>query len=218
MERVGGQTRIDMEYCLRYKVMKRVFDILFSLVLMGIFLPFILILSLALLFSLGRPIFFVQKRTGIHNSRFPILKFRTMKISDSQSSNRHSYNWQDGVPDDFQFKSMSDRMVTPVGHILRKYSLDELPQLVNVLLGHMSIVGPRPEIPEITNLYSSKQAKRLLIKPGLTGLAQINGRANLSHGEKMAFDLAYVENRGMLIDLKIVGVTIISVISSKGAY
>jgi lipopolysaccharide/colanic/teichoic acid biosynthesis glycosyltransferase len=96
--------------------------------------------------------------------------------------------------------------------------LDELPQFVNVLLGHMSIVGPRPEIPEITDLYNSKQAKRLIVKPGLTGLAQINGRANLSHGKKMEFDLVYVKKRSMLLDLKIVGITIMSVLSSRGAY
>ena len=90
----------------------------------------------------------------------------------------------DGIPDDYYFKTEQDTRITKVGAILRKLSIDEIPQLLNVLKGDMSIVGPRPEVPTITNAYNSLQARRLEVKPGLTGLAQINGRSNISHGQK----------------------------------
>ncbi len=217
MEKVTQRAPVDVSFYSRYRFGKRLFDIGFSFFLLVFFLPFIVLLSITLLVTSGRPIYFVQKRTGIDNSQFLILKFRTMMRSEADAK-RHLYEWKEGVPDEFQFKTVSDDLVTPIGSVLRKYSLDELPQLINVLFGQMSMVGPRPEIPEITELYSNRQKKRLSVKPGMTGLAQINGRADLSHGEKMEFDLAYVETRNMRVDVKIVAATIFSVIRSKGAY
>ena len=146
-----------------------------------------------------------------------MLKFRTMTVT-TQNDKRHLYNWKEGVPESFQFKNERDSSVTPIGKILRKYSLDELPQLFNVLAGHMSLVGPRPEMPSITDLYNSKQLQRLLVKPGITGYAQINGRSEISHGKKIEYDLYYVNNCSLLFDMKIIAATVICVIRAKGAY
>ena len=140
-----------------------------------------------------------------------------MKVATNES-NRHIYDWKEGVPADFIFKTASDSEVTSIGKILRKCSLDELPQLWNVLVGQMSLVGPRPEIPEITAFYNSQQAKRLLVKPGLTGYAQVNGRSEISHGKKIEYDLYYVENCSLLLDYKIFCATISYVIRGKGAF
>jgi len=131
---------------------------------------------------------------------------------------RHTYKWKEGVPDNFQFKTEFDSTVTPIGKVLRKYSLDELPQLLNVLGGHMSLVGPRPEISSITDLYNNHQIQRLLVKPGITGYAQINGRSEITHGKKVEYDLYYVRNCSLLLDIKIIVATIIYVIRAKGAY
>jgi len=135
-----------------------------------------------------------------------------------QNDNRHKYEWKEGVPDSFLFKTAGDATITSIGKILRKCSLDELPQLLNVLMGDMSIVGPRPEIPAITDLYNGHQAKRLLIKPGITGYAQINGRSEISHGKKIEYDLYYIKNCSLLLDIKIIAATIVFVIRGKGAY
>lgn len=122
------------------------------------------------------------------------------------------------MPDDFQFKGGTDSAVTPIGKILRKYSLDELPQLFNVLHGTMSLVGPRPEIPQITEFYDESQAKRLLVKPGLTGYAQVNGRSEINHGQKIKLDRYYVENCSLWLDIRIIFATILYVLKGKGAF
>ena len=129
---------------------KRLIDIVGSLLILLCCLPLFILLPIIIILFSGRPVFFLQTRTGAYYSRFTILKFRTMKMATNES-NRHIYDWKEGVPDEFLFKTANDSEVTSIGKILRKYSLDELPQLLNVLVGHMSLVGPRPEIPEITS-------------------------------------------------------------------
>jgi len=124
----------------------------------------------------------------------------------------------DGIPDDYYFKTEQDTRITKVGAILRKLSIDEIPQLLNVLKGDMSIVGPRPEVPTITNAYNSLQARRLEVKPGLTGLAQINGRSNISHGQKISYDIEYVDHYSFWLDVQILLKTIYVVATRTGAY
>jgi len=124
----------------------------------------------------------------------------------------------DGIPDDYYFKTEQDTRITKVGAILRKLSIDEIPQLLNVLKGDMSIVGPRPEVPTITNAYNSLQARRLEVKPGLTGLAQINGRSNISHGQKISYDIEYVDHYSFWLDVQILLKTIYVVVARTGAY
>ena len=196
---------------------KRIFDIIASALLIIWCIPIFLIVPLLITISSGRPVFFTQKRTGRNKQEFTIIKFRTMRQT-SNGSNIHNYDWKDGVPDEFVFKSGFDSKVTPIGKVLRKYSLDEIPQLFNVLFGSMSMVGPRPEIPEITSYYNLKQEKRLLVKPGMTGYAQINGRSEINHGQKIEYDLYYIQNRSILLDIKILFATVKLVVKGKGAF
>lgn len=207
----------NSKYYLYHRFGKRIADIIGSSSLLLVFMPFILLFAILLFIFSGRPIFFVQTRAGLDNVPFAIWKFRTME-SYTLESNGHKYNWQGGVPKDFSFAKPSHLNVTRVGEIYRKYSIDELPQLWNVLKGDMSLVGPRPEIIEITNHYSKEQKKRLQVKPGITGYAQVNGRSTITHGEKIAHDLYYVENYSFLLDLKILIQTVALVIIGKGAY
>lgn len=196
---------------------KRSVDIIGSVSLIIILVPIILLFSIILLLFSGRPILFKQIRSGMNNTPFKIWKFRTMQM-ESEESSSHQYEWQNEVPEDFSFAKPEHLIVTTLGKIYRKYSIDEIPQLWNVLKGDMSFVGPRPEMVEITNHYSKEQKKRLIIKPGITGYAQVHGRSNITHGEKIARDLYYVQNCSFLLDLKIVIRTILIVITGKGAY
>lgn len=200
-----------------YLFWKRLTDIIVSLVLIICCVPLFLVLIILILTSTGRPVFFVQTRIGMSNRKFTILKFRTMKES-VRLEKRHMYYWKDGVPENFRFKTGNDSSVTGMGRFLRKTSLDELPQLFNVLIGNMSLVGPRPELPEIASQYNRHQLQRLLVKPGITGYAQINGRSEIDHGKKIEYDLFYVENQSLRLDLKIIIETIFVTIKTKGAY
>jgi len=200
-----------------YHLWKRLIDIVLSLCILLCCLPLFLLLSALIFIFSGGPVLFSQTRTGTNNKKFRMYKFRTMTVS-RHNEKRHTYNWKEGVPDNFQFKTECDSTVTSIGKVLRKYSLDELPQLLNVLRGNMSLVGPRPEISSITDLYNNQQIQRLLVKPGITGYAQINGRSEITHGKKVEYDLYYVRNCSLLLDIKIIVATIIYVIRAKGAY
>jgi len=162
--------------------------------------PVTAIISLLILFDMGRPIFFKQKRVGLNNNLFRIIKFRTMRNIEPSNSN---------IP--------SAERITKLGRFMRKYSLDELPQLFNILIGELSFVGPRPLLPEYLELYSEDQKRRHNVKPGLTGWAQVNGRSSISWSEKFSFDLYYVDNRGAFLDMKILMKTIIVVLTGTDA-
>src|SRR5699024_10060044 len=127
--------------------------------------------------------------------------------------------WKDGVPDNFIFKAESEHNpnITKVGNFIRRYSLDEIPQFFNVLKGDMSIIGPRPEIINISRFYNSYQKKRLEINPGITGLAQVNGRSEINHGKKIKYDIDYVEHFSLWLDLRILLKTIAQVIGGRGS-
>lgn len=195
---------------------KRIFDIIVALVLLLILLPFMFVVLLVLLLTTGRPVFFTQTRTGIHQQYFMIWKLRTMEMRTVSLD--IPIMSTDGIPDDFYFKTATDARVTKIGAVLRKLSIDEIPQLINVLKGEMSIVGPRPEVPTITNAYNATQAGRLDVKPGLTGLAQVNGRSDISHGKKIKYDLQYVEEYSLWLDIRIVVKTLYVVLARTGAY
>lgn len=199
-----------------YIFFKRLLDISVSLTLLILLMPLLMLFSIIVLLFSGRPIFFKQIRTGLNNVSFTIWKYRTMEQVKG-GKNLHVYNWSAGVPNDFIFQSPKKQRITKVGKIYRKLSIDELPQLINVLRGEMSIVGPRPEIPEITQLYSKFQSARLSVKPGLTGYAQINGRSIITHGQKIEYDHYYINNRSFSLDMKIILKTIMLVIRGKGA-
>lgn len=180
--------------------MKRCFDIIFTLIILLPFLPVIVIVAWQVHRKLGSPILFRQIRPGLHGKPFEILKFRTMRTAVDAQGNQ--------LPD-------SDRLTT-LGRFLRNTSLDELPELWNILKGDMSLVGPRPLLMEYLPLYSPEQSRRHEVRPGLTGWAQVNGRNSLSWKEKFILDIWYVDNQSLWIDVKIIFQTIRKVLSREG--
>ncbi|MBC2167313.1 sugar transferase [Listeria booriae] len=198
---------------------KRIMDILLSLIGIVLASPIMLIVAICIKSEDKGPALFIQTRTGKNDQPFSIYKFRSMKTAPNQVRPARQYEWEGGVPDDFVFKQTDevDPNVTKVGAFIRKTSLDELPQLFNVLLGNMSMIGPRPEIPAITTHYNAQQKQRLLVKPGITGWAQVNGRSDVTNGEKMAMDYYYIKNQSMALDLTILWKTVQVVLTSKGA-
>jgi lipopolysaccharide/colanic/teichoic acid biosynthesis glycosyltransferase len=164
--------------------------------------------------SPGNPLF-VQKRLGLHGKRFGLLKLRTM-VPDAQRRRAELEHLNESKPP--LFKMHNDPRVTRVGRVLRATSLDELPQLINVLRGEMSIVGPRPRLPEEFSLDDPAIIRRLSVKPGLAGLWQVSGRANLNFDEALAIDLQYIDNWSFWLDLKLIARTFWVVLTFKGAY
>jgi lipopolysaccharide/colanic/teichoic acid biosynthesis glycosyltransferase len=180
--------------------MKRFFDLVIASLAILLLLPVMMIVALLNRIYLGRPILFVQERPGKNSVPYDLLKFRTMKHGVDSSGNV--------LPD-------RERM-TRYGSLLRSTSLDELPSLWNVIKGDMSLVGPRPLLMEYLPLYTADQARRHLVRPGITGWAQVNGRNALSWDDKFAADLWYVENQSWLLDLKILMMTVQKVIIRDG--
>jgi len=180
-------------------MIKQLFDIIFSMVVLIICSPFLLLISFLILIIDGKPILFKQSRSGLNQHTFNFYKFRTMKNKKSE----HGSILQD-----------SDR-ITHLGRFLRKTSLDELPTFINVLKGEMSVVGPRPLLEKYLSRYDDFQIRRLEVKPGITGLAQIKGRNSLPWDEKLSYDVYYVDNQNFFRDIKIILITIISVFTMK---
>ncbi|WP_245671218.1 sugar transferase [Pseudobacillus wudalianchiensis] len=199
---------------------KRIFDIIASSFILILISPILGYVALRIKLEDNGPVIFKQKRAGLNDRPFLIYKFRSMKVINRQKDKQENlYNWPDRVPDDFVFKTTTgfNPNVTKIGRFIRKYSIDELPQFINVLKGEMSIVGPRPEIIEISSCYDDYQAQRLFVKPGITGWAQVNGRSEISHGEKIAYDLYYVKHQSLVLDFKIFFKTVYQAIFGKGA-
>lgn len=179
---------------------KRLFDFSFALFGLIVFSPLLLIVTISLFISNNGKPFFVQSRPGQKEKIFKIIKFKTM--NDKRDSNGN-------------LLSDADRL-TKVGKFVRKTSLDEIPQLLNVLNGDMSLIGPRPLLPEYLSLYNDFQKQRHNIKPGITGWAQVNGRNAISWQNKFELDVFYVNNVSFLLDLKIIFLTILKVFKSEG--
>jgi len=184
--------------------MKRFFDIILSLLAIVILSPFFFVLWVVIRLSSEGAAIFSQERAGKDGRPFIFYKFRTMKT--------------DADPFGASPKSGDDRRLTKIGRFLREYSLDELPQLFNILKGDMSIVGPRPLYIAQMLEWNQRQKNRLLVKPGLTGLAQISGRGELTREEKLELDVKYVETASLGLDLKIILATIVQVFSRKAIY
>jgi exopolysaccharide biosynthesis polyprenyl glycosylphosphotransferase len=177
--------------------------------------PLLLGIALAVKLADGGPVLFLQTRVGVHGRPFTMVKFRSMTVdADRRLEAVRTENFSDGL----LFKARNDPRVTPVGRWLRQFSLDELPQLLNVLTGSMSLVGPRPPLPTEVERYDDSVRRRLLVKPGLTGLWQISGRSDLPWEEAVRLDLRYVENWSLAIDLLILWRTGRAVLSRSGAY
>lgn len=180
--------------------MKRLFDLFVSISLLILLLPPLLVIACMIRWHLGSPVLFRQQRPGLHGKPFYIYKFRSMTNARDRSGAL--------LPD-------AERL-TRFGAFLRRFSLDELPQLFNVVKGELSLVGPRPLLMEYLPLYSSTQARRHDVKPGITGWAQVNGRNAISWGDKFCCDVWYVEHQSFLLDMKILWMTVIKVFKSEG--
>ncbi len=179
---------------------KRLFDVAVAAAALLAGAPLLLALALAVRLMLGKPVLFVQERPGLHGAPFKLVKFRTMR--DARDAEGRP------LPDEAR--------LTRLGRLLRATSLDELPELWNVLRGEMSLVGPRPLLMEYLPLYTPEQARRHEVRPGITGWAQVNGRNALSWEDKFQLDVWYVDNRSFWLDLKILGLTAVKVFRREG--
>lgn len=211
-----GLNKIELNESIVYRYSKRTIDIC-GAILGLIFLSFLfLIIALAIkIEDPNGPIFFSQTRVGRNGREFKMYKFRSM-VSNAEEILKDllELNEVSGA----MFKLKDDPRVTKVGKFIRKTSIDELPQLWNVLKGDMSLVGPRPPLPREVDEYTDYDLQRLLVLPGCTGLWQVSGRNDLSFYEMVELDLKYIENRSIVLDIKIILKTVIILVNNKGAY
>jgi len=192
---------------------KREIDIFLALLLMILIAPFFVLIALAIKLTSPGPVFFKQERCGLNGRRFNILKFRTMVVNaEVLKSEIEKLNEMSGPV----FKIKKDPRVTTVGRVLRKFSLDEIPQFINVLKGDMSIVGPRPPLPSEVGKYDLWQRRRLSIRPGITCLWQVNGRNGINFEEWMRLDLEYIDRWNLSLDMKIMLKTIPAILKGTG--
>ncbi len=182
------------------KYLKRIIDFTVSLTAFIILSPFFILITVFLFFANSGKPFFLQKRPGKNEKIFKVVKFKTMNDKKDKNGNL--------LPD--------EKRLTKIGKFIRKTSLDEIPQLINVIKGDMSLIGPRPLLPEYLKLYDNFQKRRHEVKPGITGWAQVNGRNAISWEQKFEYDVWYVDNISFLLDLKILFLTLKKVIKSEG--
>ena len=195
---------------------KRAFDVCFSLLALLAASPVMIVAAVAVKVTSRGPVFYRAERIGQDSVPFRMIKFRTM-VDDADRRLAEVADLNDSVGG-VLFKIRTDPRVTRVGRLLRRYSIDELPQFINVLLGEMSVVGPRPPLRREVETYDHRVRRRLLVRPGITGLWQVSGRSDLSWEDSVRLDLSYVENWSMLSDLAIAAKTVTAVCRSSGAY
>lgn len=206
----------ELEYSQWQIVLKRLLDLLVAAVLLVIISPLWLFIVLWIRRDSAGEAIFTQTRVGLRGQTYIIYKFRTMNLNSDALMKSKLEKVTD--VENFVFQEQDDPRVTRSGKFLRKTSLDELPQLLNILRGNMSLVGPRPEVPDIVKLYTAEQRLRLNVLPGVTGWAQVNGRSELTLGETLTYDVEYVRNWSFWLDLQILWKTFAVVFSGKGAY
>ena len=215
---VGALALLHVDHAELYglrRVVKGAFDRLAAAAGLLVLFPLLAVLTVVVRLDSKGPAIFRQERVGRDDRRFMLLKFRTMVVdAEAKRADIEQQNDADGL----LFKMRQDPRVTRVGRVLRRYSLDELPQLVNVLLGHMSLVGPRPPLPDEVKGYHGDVRRRLAVKPGITGLWQVSGRSDLSWDDSVRLDLRYVENWSLMLDITILWRTVRAVLATDGAY
>lgn len=197
-----------------YLIAKRAMDLAGSAVLLLLFSPLLIAVTLVLLVTTkGKP-FFVQNRIGYRGKHFPMIKFRTMRLDADQVQHTVKNEHASGPI----FKNKTDPRITKVGRWLRRTSIDEAPQLLNVLWGHMSLVGPRPPVLKEVKQYEMWHRRRLAVKPGLTCLWQVSGRSEIGFEDWIRMDLWYVKHQSLWVDLKLLALTPYTVLTCRGAY
>ena len=203
-----------------YELMKRWMDIIISLIMFVVFMPLFVVVSILIKLTSRGPIFYKQIRFGKDGKPFVFLKFRSMyNNSDHSIHKKYIEDYINGNGNNGGvYKINHDKRVTPLGRILRKTSIDELPQLINVLKGDMSIVGPRPPIHYEYNMKTEVQKNRLKVKPGITGLWQIKGRSTVPFTDMVKMDLTYIKTTSLILDVLIMFETVYVILNGKGAY
>lgn len=202
-----------------YAITKRTIDIVGAIIGLILASPLFLIISIFYLFGDSKgPIFFKQVRVGKNGKRFYIYKFRSMIVNAEEKLKADKELYEKYLRNNYKLEPHEDPRITKLGRFLRKTSLDEIPQLINVLKGEMSLVGPRPVVEEELKEYGMKVSKFLSVKPGITGYWQISGRSNVGYPERVDLELYYVYNQSIKFDLKILLKTILIVLTKKGAY
>jgi len=197
-------------------VIKRLVDIVISIIALVMLLPVFCIVAVFIIIEDGYPVIYIQKRVGLNGREFRFFKFRSMcKGADEMKEELLVKNESVG---NVTFKIKDDPRVLQCGRFLRRFSIDELPQFVNVLIGNLSVVGPRPPLPEEVKCYSLSDRKRLHVKPGLTCLWQVRGRSDISFDEQVGLDMQYIQSQSILKDLIIMLKTIPAVLLGRGAY
>jgi exopolysaccharide biosynthesis polyprenyl glycosylphosphotransferase len=197
------------------RLVKRIIDVVASTIALIVSVPLMLIVALAIKFDSKGPIFFQQQRLGEKERPFKCIKFRSMRVgAEEEQETLRDLNEADGP----LFKIKDDPRLTRIGRIIRRTSLDEFPQFINVLRGEMSLIGPRPPVPSEVESYKSWQRKRLAVKPGLSGLWQVSGRSDLTFDEMCLLDIYYIENWSLWLDVRIILRTIPQIFFGRGAY
>jgi exopolysaccharide biosynthesis polyprenyl glycosylphosphotransferase len=218
MRPVAGLPLLHIEkpqYLGAKRFQKRAFDFCFALAAVTLVLPVLLCAAIAIKMNSRGPLFYSSERIGMDGTPFPMLKLRTMVAdADKQLESLLANNEGNGL----LFKIRDDPRITTVGRILRRFSIDELPQFINVLRREMSVVGPRPPLRREVEAYDCDLQRRLLVKPGVTGLWQVSGRSDLPWDDAIRLDLSYVDNWSMSGDLVIIAKTLRAVLQRKGAY
>jgi lipopolysaccharide/colanic/teichoic acid biosynthesis glycosyltransferase len=199
-----------------YLVAKRVLDLAIAIPVLVVLSPLVTLVALIIKAWDRGPIFFTQTRVGKDGEKFTCYKFRSMVphaelLKDELLAQNHH-------GDPRTFKIPRDPRITWIGRIIRKTSIDEVPQLWNVVVGDMSLVGPRPPVPSEVNLYSERDRRRLHVQPGITCIWQVSGRGDLPFSEQVRLDLEYIQNRSLLLDLKLLLLTVPAVVTGRGAY
>lgn len=212
---MGKTKTVDLLYNRLYDFLKRAMDIFVSLAGIIFLSPLFAAITIIIKIDSKGPAIFSQIRVGQNGRHFLFYKFRSMRHGSERLKDSLQYLSHMTGP---VFKIKKDPRITKVGRFLRKSSMDELPQLLNILKGDMTLVGPRPSLPEEVKKYGKRELKRLNVKPGLTGLWQVSGRNDISFLEWIELDLYYIEHRSIVLDLKILVRTIPTVLSGKGAY
>lgn len=209
----------SLAYSANYLFIKRFIDIVGAMVGLVITCPLFLIIGINYLFGQSKgPIFFKQKRYGKNGKLFTIYKFRSMVVNADEKLKSNKELYEIYKKNNYKLEQQEDPRITKIGRFLRKSSLDELPQLLNVLLGNMSLVGPRPIVEEELKEYGDRKAVLLSVKPGLTGYWQVKGRSSVGYPERVDLELYYVYNASVLLDVKILISTLKVVLLRKGAY
>lgn len=197
------------------RVWKRLFDVIGGIALLVVLSPLLVMISVLVLLTSGWPILYISRRVGQHCSgSIPVLKFRTMiRDADARKQEFAELSHRDGP----LFKVQNDPRVTPIGRILRRWSVDEFPQLFNVIVGQLSLVGPRPHLPDEVRKYREDQRRVFAVRPGVTGLAQVSGRSNLKFEDEVRYDMQYIEEWSLALDMWILWRTVFVVLWGKGA-